>query len=138
MATELPVVLEVLSDDLENYIFGEEGDNFNCLAATASDFRQENQQSASTVFSLDVAQKHAGSPNHTRKDKQKKRLQNLIRFHLQGCSCVLKRLPKLPTSKDTPCIDKRFGVQLAFFLGSTTVRSLAPGSVDISGNSGKS
>ena len=57
------VVLDVLSDDLENYIFGEEGDNFICLAATASKFRQENQQSASTVFSLDVAQKQAGSPN---------------------------------------------------------------------------
>ena len=67
MAVELPVVLEVLSDDLENYIFGEEGDNFICLAATASKFRQENQQSASTVFFLDVAQKHAGSPNHTSK-----------------------------------------------------------------------
>ena len=28
MAAELPVVLDVLSDDLESCIFGEEGDNF--------------------------------------------------------------------------------------------------------------
>ena len=61
--TELPVVLEILlSDDLENYFFGEEDDSFICLAATdatASTFRLENQQSASTVFSLDVAQNWA-------------------------------------------------------------------------------
>ena len=69
MAAELSVVLEVLSNDLKNYFFGEEGDNLICLAATAFTFRQENQQSASTVFSLDAAQKHAGSPNHASKRK---------------------------------------------------------------------
>ena len=51
MTAELPVVLEVflffcfLSDDLENYFFGEEDDSFICLAATdatASTFRQKN------------------------------------------------------------------------------------------------
>ena len=58
---ELPVVLEVLSDDVENcfFFFGEEGDNFFFLAAAASTFRQGNQQSASTLFSFDVAQAEA-------------------------------------------------------------------------------
>ena len=57
--TELPVVVDVLSDDLEKIFFGEEGENFICLAAAASTFRQGNQQSASTLFSLDVAQEDA-------------------------------------------------------------------------------
>ena len=55
MVAELPAVLDVLSDDLENYVF-EEGDNLVCLAVAASTFRQGNQQSASTLFSLNVAQ----------------------------------------------------------------------------------
>ena len=40
-AAKLPVVLDVLSDDLEYYVFGEEAydDNFICLAAAASTFR---------------------------------------------------------------------------------------------------
>ena len=45
MVAELPVVLDVLSDGLLNY-----------LAAAASTFRQGNQQSASTSSSPDVAQ----------------------------------------------------------------------------------
>ena len=101
MAVELPVVLEVLSDDLENYIFGEEGDNFICLAATASKFRQENQQSASTVFFLDVAQKHTGSPNHISKRKTKVTTTKLNSFSPTGLQLCSKSLPKLPTSKDT-------------------------------------
>ena len=57
MVAELPVVLDVLSDDLE--LFGEEGDNFIRLAAAASTFLQGNQQSASTLFSLNVAHAEA-------------------------------------------------------------------------------
>ena len=65
-----------------------------------------------------------------------RRPQNLIRFHQQGCSCVLKRRPTLLTSKDTYSNDKRFGNlppffrSLAFFLGSITGRRLALVSVD--------
>ena len=40
MAAELPVVLDVSSNDLQNYFFQEEDDNFICLAAAASTFRQ--------------------------------------------------------------------------------------------------
>ena len=76
MAAELPVAQEVLSDVLKNNFYGEEDDNFICLAATASTFRQENLQSASAVFSLDVAQKHAGSANHASKRKHKYRPEN--------------------------------------------------------------
>ena len=61
-------------------------------------FRPGNQQSASTVFSQDVAQEEAC---WNVKEKHKYRPKNLIRFHLQGCSCVLKCPPTLPTSKDT-------------------------------------
>ena len=84
-----------------------------------------------SIHILDVSQKHAGSPNHAVKRKNKYRAQNVIRFHLQGCSCVLKRPPTQPTRKDAHCNDKRFGnlppsfTSLPFFLGSTTVRSLA-------------
>ena len=46
----LTVVLDVLSDDSENNLFGEDYDNFICLAAAASTFLQGNQQSASTFF----------------------------------------------------------------------------------------
>ena len=41
----------VLSDDSVKKSFGEEGDNFICLAAAASTFRQGNRQLASTFFS---------------------------------------------------------------------------------------
>ena len=84
-----------------------------------------------SIHILDVSQKHAGSRNHASKRKNKYRAQNVIRFHLQGCSCVLKRPPTQPTRKDAHCNDKRFGnlppsfTSLPFFLGSTTVRSLA-------------
>ena len=44
MAAELHVVLEVLSDDLENYFFQGEYDNFICLAATTSTFRKISYQ----------------------------------------------------------------------------------------------
>lgn len=59
--------------------------------------------------------KQAGIPNHASKRTHKYRPQNFIRFHLQGCSCVLKHPPTLPTSKDTLCNDKRFGNQLPSF-----------------------
>ena len=100
-------MLDVL-DDLENYLFEEEGDNFNCLAAAATTFRQGNQQSASTLCS-------GGSTLEARimqvKAKHKYRPQNLFRFHLQGCSCVLKRPPTLPRSKNTHYNDcKRYNV----------------------------
>ena len=53
-------MLDVLSDDSENFFFfGEEGDNFICLVAAASTFRQGNQQSVSTFFPPDVAQAEA-------------------------------------------------------------------------------
>ena len=64
------------------------------------------------------------------KEKHKYRPQNVIRFHLRGCCCFLKRPPTLPTSKDSHSNDKRFGNlppsfrSLAFFLGSITVMSL--------------
>ena len=63
------------------------------------------------------------------KEKQKYWPQNVIRFHLHGC--VLKRLPTLPTSKDTHSNDKRFGNlppsfrSWAFFLRSINVKILA-------------
>ena len=59
-----------------------------------------------TIFSHDVAQAEA---RWNVKEKHKYRPKNLICFHLQGCSCVLKRPPTLRTSKDTHCGDKRFG-----------------------------
>ena len=73
------------------------------------------------------------------KGKNKYRQQNLICFHLQGCSSVLKRPPTLPTSNETHCNDKRFGNLppsfrcLAFFLGSITARRLALVTVDFPG-----
>ena len=82
------------------------------------------------------------------KEKHKYRPQNVIRFHLQGCSCVLKCPPTLPTSKNSHCNDKRFGNvappfrSLAFFLGSNSVKSLAlqewTNGTELFGNSGKS
>ena len=82
------------------------------------------------------------------KEKQKYRPQNVIRFHLLGRCCVLKRPTTLPTSKDTHCNDKRFGNlppsfrSLAFFLRSITVKSLAlyewTNGTEMFGNSGKS
>ena len=95
-------------------------------------------------FSHDVAQAEA---RWNVKEKHKYRPQNVIRFHLQGCSCVLKRPPPLPTNKDTHCNDKRFGNlppsfrSLAFFLRSIIVKSLAlcewKNGTEIFGNSGK-
>ena len=70
--------------------------------------------------------------DHSLKEKHKYRPQNFkFRFHLQGCSYVLKCPPTLPTNKDTHCNDKRFGNlppsfrSLAFFLGLITMKSLA-------------
>ena len=82
------------------------------------------------IFSHDVAQAEA---RWNVKEKHKYQPQNVIRFHLQGCSCVLKRPPTLPTSKESHCNDKRFGnlppsfrsIAFLFFLGSITVKSLA-------------
>ena len=64
------------------------------------------------------------------KEKHKYRPQKVICFHLQGCCCVLKRPPTLPSSKDSHCNDKRFENlspsfrSLAFFLGSITAKSV--------------
>ena len=144
MVAELPVVLEVLSDGWGNWFFWfwRRRRQFLLLAAAASTFRQGNQQSASTLFSP------RRSSDGSTLEKHKYRPQNVIRFHLQGCICVLKRPPTLTTSKDTHCNDKRFGNlppsfrSLAFFLRSITVKSLAlyewTNGTEIFGNSGKS
>ena len=58
------------------------------------------------IFSHNVAQ---AEECWNVKEKHKYRPKNLIHFHLQGCSCVLKRSLTLPMSKDTHCNDKRVG-----------------------------
>ena len=42
MAAELPVMLDVLADDLENNSFGEEDDDFIVLSSAASIFARKN------------------------------------------------------------------------------------------------
>ena len=42
MAAELPVMLDVLADDLENNFFGEEDDDFIVLSSAASIFASKN------------------------------------------------------------------------------------------------
>ena len=88
MVAELPVVLDVLSNDLENYFFGEEGDNFICLAAAASTFCQGNQQSASTLFSLNAARAEARWKLTCVFLLLLWFADHKICFHLQGCSCA--------------------------------------------------
>ena len=116
----------------KSWFFWRRTRQFLLLAAAASTFRPRNQQSASTFFPRCSSD---GSIPESRimqvKEKHKYRPRNVIRSHLQGCCCVLKRPPTLPTSKDTHCNDKRFGNlppsfrSLAFFLGSITAKSLA-------------
>ena len=125
MVAELPVVLEVLSDGLENFFFGEEGDNFFFWLLQHPHFVRETNNQHQHFFPRCSSD---GSTPESRmmqvKEKQKYRPQNVIRFHLQGCCCVLKRPPTLPTSKDSHCNDKRFGNlppsfrSLAFYFGS--------------------
>ena len=107
---------------LRNFLFfGEEGDNFFFWLPQHPHFAPRCSSDGNTLESriMQVKEKHKYRP------------QNVIRFHLQGCSCVLKRPPTLPTSEDTHSNDKHFGNlppsfrSLAFFLRSITVKSLA-------------
>ena len=146
MASELPLVLDVLSDDLEIvFFFLEKAKISSFKLLQHPHFVRETLAISIHIFSHDVAQAEA---HWNVKEKHKYRPQNVIRFHLQGCICVLKRPPTLPTSKDTHSNDKRFGNlppsfrSLAFFLRSITVKSLAlyewTNGTEIFGNSGKS
>ena len=128
MVAELPVVLDVLSDGLENCFFWEKKATISSLGYCSIHISSGRPAISINIFSHDVAQAEA---RWNVKEKHKYRPKNLIRFHLQGCCSVLKRPPTLPTSKDSHCNDKRFGNlppsfrSLAFFLGSITVKSLA-------------
>ena len=112
-AAELPVVLDVLSDELENFFSKEEGDNFILLAAAASKFRQGNQQSAATLFSLDVSrsgQKRLEARIIHVKEKHKYRpgVKTTKRDSFSPAGLQLRR-QILSKSKDTHCQDKHFG-----------------------------
>ena len=105
------------------FFFGEEGDNFFFWLLQHPHFFRETSNQHPHFFRRCSS---SGSTLESRimqvKEKHKYQPQNVIRFHLQGCSCVLKRPPTLPTSKDSHCNDKRFGNlppsfrSLAFFL----------------------
>ena len=145
MASELPLVLDVLSDDLGIVFFFLERRQFLLSSCCSIHISSGKPAISIRIFSHDVAQAEA---RWNVKEKHKYRPQNVIRFHLQGCSCVLERPPILPTSKDTHSNDKRFGNlppsfrSLAFFLRSITVKSVAlyewTNGTEIFGNSGKS
>ena len=138
MVAELPGVLDLrrfIGRLRKLFLFWEKKatiSSFSCCSIHISSEKRSNHQSASTFFPRCSSD---GSTPESRimqvKEKQKYRPQNVIRFHLQGCCCVLKRSPILPTSRDSHCDDKRFGNllpsfrSLAFFLGSVTVKSLA-------------
>ena len=132
MVAELPVALDVLSDVFEIFFFRVEGDSFFFWLLQHPHFVRETSNQHPHFFPQCSS---GGSTPESRimqaNEKHKYRPQNVIRFHLQGCCCVLKRPPTLPTSKDSHCNDKRFGNlppsfrSLAFFLGSITVKSLA-------------
>ena len=141
MVVELPVVLDVLSDGLENCYFLEKKAKISFVRETSNQHPQFFLRCSSD-----------GSTPESRimqvKEKHKYRQQNVIRFHLQGCCCVLKRPPTLPTSKDSHCNVKRFGNHAAVFhIFSNLSREYyleEPGTVrvdkgtEIFGNSGKS
>ena len=132
MAAKLPFGLVVLSDDLENCLFFMEKkaiiSSFVCCNIHIS-----SEKPAISIHIVFPRCRLGGSTLKFRimqvKEKHKYRPQNVIRFYLQGYSCVLKRPPTLLTSKDTHCNDERFGNlppslrSLAFFLGSITVKS---------------
>ena len=112
-------------------LFGQEGDIFFFWLLQHPHFVRETSNQHPYFFPRCSS---GGSTMEARmqlKEKHKYRPKNLIRFHLQGCSCVLKRPPTRPTSKDIHCNHKRFGNlppsfrSLSFFLGSITVKSLA-------------
>ena len=139
MASELPLVLDVLSDDLEIVFFFWE-------KATISSFKLLQHPH----FVRETSNQHphffprCSSGGSTLECERKTQVPTTkIRFHLQGCSCVLKRPPTLPTGKDTHNNDKRFGNLLPSFLSRKyTVKSLAlyerTNGTEIFGNSGKS
>ena len=116
------------------FIFFGEGDNFFFRLLPHPHFVRETSNQHPHFFPRCSSD---GSTPESRimqvKEKHKYRPQNVIRFHLQGCCCVLKRPPTLPTSKDSHCNDKRFGNlppsfrSLAFFFGSI----LEPGTVRV-------
>ena len=106
MASELPLVLNVLSDDLEIvFFFLEKGTISSFKLLQHPHFVRETSNQHPHFF----PRCSSGEARWNVKEKHKYRPQNVIRFHLQGCRCVLKRPPTLSTSKDTQCNDKRFG-----------------------------
>ena len=123
MASELPLVLDVLSEDLEIvFFFLEKGTISSFKLLKHPHFVRETSNQHPHFF----PRCSSGGKKNTSTDHK-----TWFSFHLQGCSCVLKRPPTLPTSKDSHCNDKRFGNlppsfrSLAFFLGSITVKSVA-------------
>ena len=108
MAAELPVVLDVSSNDLQNYFFSRRRRQFHLFGCRS--IHISSVKPASTVFFLDVPQKHAADPNHASKRRTQVPTTKLYFLHLQGCSCVLKRPPTLPMRKDTHCIVKRLEI----------------------------
>ena len=133
MVAELPVVLDILSEGLENWFFLEKKATISSLGYCSIHISSEKTSNQHPhIFPRCSSD---GSTLECRimqvKEKHKYRPQNVIRFHLQGCCCVLKRPPTLRMSKDSHCNDKRFGNlppsfrSLAFFLRSVTVKSLA-------------
>ena len=55
MAAELPVMLDVLADDLENNFFGEEDDDFIVLSSAASMFARKNLNRILGYFEQTIA-----------------------------------------------------------------------------------
>ena len=106
MASELPLVLDVLSDYLEIVFFFLEKATISSFKLLQHPHFVRETSNQHPHFSHDVAKAEA---RWNVKEKHKYRPQNVIRFHLLGCICVLKRPPTLTTSKDTHCNDKRFG-----------------------------
>ena len=113
------------------FVFGEEGDNFFFWLLQHLQFVREPSNQHPHFFPRCSS---GGNTPESRiiqvKEKHKYRPQNVIRFHPQCCSCVLKRPPTQPTSKESHCNNKRFGHlppsfrSLAFFLVSIIVKSL--------------
>ena len=55
VAAELPVMLDVLADDLENNFFGEEDDDFIVLSSAASTFARKNLNRILGYFEQTIA-----------------------------------------------------------------------------------
>ena len=100
MAAELPLVLDVLSDDLEIVFFFLEKALISSFKLLQHPHFVRETSNQHPHFSHDVAQAEA---RWNVKENHKYRPQNVIRFHLQGCRCVLKCPPTLPTNKDSHC-----------------------------------